>query len=368
MEAPKRKILIVEDNLEITEVLRRFLEYQGFQVSYALNGQTAMEKVSCESPDVVLLDLVLPDIPGKEVLKRIKAINDETAVIIITGYGGEEVAVDVMKAGADDYLAKPFANAALLNALNGAFKIREAHIEDKKYSRFPSFERFFPFLAHEIRNPLHAIGGALAIIKRRSNLRDEILAQSMKIILEEVQHLNEFVQECLDFVRPPAKSGLLEVEINEIISVAINILSHVFEEISQKIKITAETDPRLPKVYANYEEIKQAFLNILKNSIEAIKEGGEIIIKTCFQPDPPPGNVEVLFIDSGMGIRRENLKFLFSPFFTTKIRGTGLGLAICRRIIVERHNGKIHVESEEGKGTTVRVELPVNPPKELYGD
>jgi len=370
-ETAKKKILIVEDNVEVTELLRRFLEHQGFQVSIVFNGQAAIEKVSSESPDLVLLDLVLPDISGKEVLKRIKEMNEEIAIIIITGHGGEDVAVDLMKAGADDYLSKPFGNNALLSSLKSVFKIRDARIEDKRHSRFPSLEKFFPFLAHEIRNPLHAIGGALAIIQRRSNLRDEILARSIKIIQEEIHHLNEFVQECLDFIRPPAKSGFIEVEINEVISVVINILSHMFEEISPKIKITVDKALPLPKIYANYEEIKRAFLNILKNSFEAMKEGGEITIRTCFRPDPHPGTVEILFADSGGGIKKENHKFLFSPFFTTKttkVRGTGLGLAICYRIIVERHNGKIQVESEEEKGTTVRVELPVNPFKELFGD
>ena len=367
MEATK-KILIVEDNLEDAEVVRRFLEHQGYKISIAQDGQTAIEKVLRETPDAVLLDLILPDIPGKEILKKIKEVNDEIAVIIITGYGGEEVAVDFMKAGADDYLSRPFGNNSLLNSLKAVFQIRDAHIEDKKHSRFPSLEKFFPFLAHEVRNPLHAIGGALVIIQRRSDLKDEIISRSIKVIQEEVQHLNEFVQECLDFVRPPAKSGFIEVEINEVISVVINILCHMFEELSQKIRITTEIDPQLPRIQANYEEIKRAFLNILKNSFEAVREEGEITIRTSFNPEPPPGSVEILFTDNGMGNKKENSRLLFSPFFTTKARGTGLGLAICHRIVAQRHNGEIHIESEEGKGTTVKIVLPVSPPREFTGD
>ena len=368
METSKKKILIVDDSLEVIALCRRFLEHQGFQVSTASNGQMAIEKVLSESPEAVLLDLVLPDISGREVLKRIKEINDDTAVIFMTGYGGEEVAVDLMKAGAADYLSKPFNNEALLKSLKEVLKIREAQKEDKKLAGFSSLERFFPFLAHEIRNPLHAIGGALAIIQRRSNLKDDVLVRSVKIIQEEVQHLNDFVQECLDFVRPLSKSRMIEVEINEVISVAINIVSHMFEELMQKIRIHLDTDPGLPRVTANYEEIKRTFLNILKNSFEAVENGGEITIKTGLNSDPYPGTIEILFTDNGPGIKKENSKHLFSPFFTTKARGTGLGLAICRRIITERHNGKIHVESEEGKGTTVKVELPIVPPKEPPGD
>jgi signal transduction histidine kinase len=88
-------------------------------------------------------------------------------------------------------------------------------------------------------------------------------------------------------------------------------------------------------------------------------EGGEFIIRTSFQLEPKPGWVRVTLADHGLGMKEENLQFLFHPFFTTKPRGTGLGLAICKRVIVERHHGKIQIESLEGKGTTVAVELPI---------
>ena len=365
MEAGERKILIVDDNLEFVKTVARSLEKEGFQVSVALDGTTAIQKVSSESPDLVLLDLKLPDIPGMEVLKGIKAIREETAIVIITGYGGEQVAVEFMKAGAVDFLSKPFNFEDLLNAVKNALKIHDAEVDDSRYERYPYLEKFFPFLAHEIRNPLHAIGGALAIIQRRSDQKDELLDQSIRVIQEEVYHLNEFVQECLDFVRPPTKSRFVEVDVNEVLSFILSMMPHMFEELSRKIRIIMETAPQLPKILANYEEIKQAFVNIVKNGFEAMSEGGEFVIKTSFKPDPDPGWIEIVFLDHGLGIKEENLQFLFQPFFTTKPRGTGLGLAICKRIIVERHDGKINVESEEDRGTTIVVELPVGPPKDV---
>ena len=368
MELDKNKILVVDDNLELAEMVAQLLVHHGFRVSTAPDGRTAIEKLLTESPEVVLLDLNLPDTPGGEILKKIKEINNNTAVIILTAYGGEQVAVDLMKAGAEDFISKPFDNELLVNAVKEVFKIREIHIEDKKYARFSSFEKFFPFLAHEIRNPLHAISGALAIIQRRSNLQDEVLAKSVKIIQEEVQHLSGFVQECLDFIRPPVKSRFIKVDLNEVISVVINILFHIFEELSRKIKIRQDLQQKLPKVWVNYEEMKQVFLNIVKNSFEAMNEGGELIIRTHSKAEPAPGWVEVVFTDNGPGIKKENLSSLFQPFFTTKPRGTGLGLAICHRIIAERHNGKIFIESEEGKGTIVKVELPKTQGSEVLGE
>jgi len=261
-----------------------------------------------------------------------------------------------------DFLSKPIERETLLRAVKDAFKIHDAQIEERGKKNFSSLEKFFPFLAHEIRNPLHAIGGALAIIQRRSNLKDEFLAKSIKIIQEEIEHLNEFVQDCLDFVRPPLKSRFNEVDINEVISVIINIMSHAFEDLSGKIKVNTETDPNLPKIYANYEEVIQALLNIMKNSFEAMGGKGELIIRTSVNSDFHPRHIEITFVDNGSGIKKENMENLFKPFFTTKHRGTGLGLAICHRIIVERHHGKIHIESEEGKMTKVRVEFPVSQP------
>lgn len=270
-----------------------------------------------------------------------------------------------MKAGALDFLSKPIDNETLLRTVKNALKMREAQLDDQQLKGYSSLENFFPFLAHEIRNPLHAIGGALTIIQRRSDLKDGLLAQSIKIIQEEIQHLNNFVQECLDFVRPPTKKNLGEVDINEVISIVINIVSHIFQDLSPKIAMTTQMDAQLPKVHANYEEIKQVFLNIARNAFEAMAEGGEFTVKTSYNPELNPGWVEIVFVDNGLGMKEENKKYLFSPFYTTKLRGTGLGLTICHRIIVERHHGKIRIESTEGKGTTVTVELPVGPPLEV---
>jgi len=358
METKGRKILVVDDNAEFAGLIRKILERKDFQVSIALDGKTAIEKVISDIPELVLLDLKLPDIPGEEVLIRIREIEKDIAIVVITGHGGEQVAVDMMRKGAIDFLSKPIDHEAFLSSINNALEMRDAQIEDRRFDRYPSLERFFPFLAHEIRNPLHAISGALAIIQRRSDLKDEILAQSIKIINEEVQHLNEFVMECLNFVRPPNIVRFIGVEINELISVVINIISHMFESESKKVKIIREIEPRLPKIYADYEEIKQAFLNIVKNAFEAMPEAGQFTIRACLKSDSQE-NIEIAFIDNGVGVKKENLGRLFNPFFTTKIRGTGLGLALCRRIIVERHHGKIYIESEENKGTTVKVELPV---------
>ena len=165
------------------------------------------------------------------------------------------------------------------------------------------------------------------------------------------------MQDCLNFVRPPDAVRFIGVEISEVISAVMNVILHMLESESKKIRVVTDITPHLPMVYANYEELKQVFLNIVKNAYEAMPDGGELAIKACLRPDSQK-DIEITFIDNGTGIKKENLNKLFNPFFTTKVRGTGLGLAVCRRIIVERYHGKIHVESIENKGTTVKVQLP----------
>src|SRR3972149_1568360 len=124
------KILVVDDNAEFIDFIRRFLESKEFRVSIALNGKTAIEKTLSDIPELVLLDLKLPDMPGEEVLKSIKEINKDIAVIVITGFGGEQVAVDMMRKGATDFLSKPIDHQVLLSSIKNALEIRDAQIEE----------------------------------------------------------------------------------------------------------------------------------------------------------------------------------------------------------------------------------------------
>jgi signal transduction histidine kinase len=359
MNKKEKKILVVDDNIDFVSYVRKVLEREEYQLSIALAGKTALGKTIHERPNLILLDLKLPDMSGEEVLEKVREVDPGIAVVVITGYGDDQVAIDLMRKGAIDFLTKPVEHTVLIKAIQNAFEIQEAQLEERKSESYPSFEKFFPFLAHEIRNPLHAIAGALAIIKRRSNPDDPSLSQSIKIIHEEVQHLNDFVQECLNFIRPPDALRFNEVNLSEIIDAAQNMLSHMYELESKKMAFTVEIEHDLPTVYVNYEEIKQAFINIMKNGVEAMPEGGALDIKARRSPAYSQ-MVEILFQDQGVGMKREVIQCLFNPFFTTKPRGNGLGLAICRRIIVERHGGKIDIQSEENKGTTVKVVLPID--------
>ena len=189
-------------------------------------------------------------------------------------------------------------------------------------------------------------------------MEDKTIAQSVDIIREEVQRLNQFVQECLDFSRPPARRRFAETDLNELIRSSLNTLAAVIEAQPEKIRVITRLDDGLPRIRANFNEIKQVLLNILKNAIESMTKGGKLKIRTYSAPDEKPRYAIVKITDTGIGIDDENLPYLFDPFFSTKVRGAGLGLALCKKIIVENHRGQIDIESKKNIGTTVTITLP----------
>ncbi len=351
-------ILVIDNDLNSAENTARLLRDQGYEVRVARDGSTALSIISNVSLDLVFLEYHLSDGKAGEIVDALLKRSLNSPKIILTNCDDEKIRADLLANRAVDFLSKPIEIDVLLRVVRNALKSKLPLREEEALDHFTSLEKFFPFLAHEVRNPLHAISGALTILQKRCDLKDDVVNRAVGIIKEEVGHLNGFVQECLDFVRPPVKSRLTEVDVNEVAGVVINVVFYMFEDLSKKIQLTKDFDRNLPRITANYEELKRAFLNILKNSFEAIRENGEIHVQTKFISDPAPGAVEISFSDNGAGIRKENLKNLFTPFFTTKLRGTGLGLAICHRIIAERHGGKISIESEEGNGATVTVQLP----------
>jgi signal transduction histidine kinase len=354
-----KKILIIDSDRLFAENAASLLRREKFEVVTAENGLEALREISIQNPPVILLDLRLKDGNGYEILRWLQGNPSKPTTIIITGCDDTTEKAHLLEKPYIDFLSKPIEQEILLMTIRNVWRGHESNGRKADLDQYSSLERFFPFLAHELRNPLHAIGGALTIIQKRIDLKDEVLSRSVRIIQEEIKHLNDFVQSCLDFVQPPAGSRVTDVNVNEICRVVTDLIPYMFEDSSKRVKIACDLDPSIPRVQARYEELKRAFLNILKNGFEAVEDGGEIRIKTRTKRTSSPEGVEILFSDSGSGIKKENLKSLFIPFFSTKLRGTGLGLAIARQIIVDGHHGKIEIQSEEGTGTIVIIELPV---------
>lgn len=211
-------------------------------------------------------------------------------------------------------------------------------------------------VAHEIKNPLTSIDIHIQLLNREIQKfqPEEVknIQNLLIIVKEEIDRLNSIVQDFLFAVRPMSMS-LSRENINEILSELIDFLKYELEE--AEVKVVLDLDEDNPTVMVDPKYLKQALLNIIKNSIEAIHDGGEIRIETAEGPD---GDVVVNIVDSGEGIPENIIGKIFEPYFTTRKSGTGLGLVIVYKIIQEL-GGDIKISSKEGEGTVFSVKLPV---------
>jgi two-component system nitrogen regulation sensor histidine kinase GlnL len=239
-------------------------------------------------------------------------------------------------------------------------KEMEEHI--KRSDRLVLLGTLAAGLAHEIKNPLGGIKGASQLL-RRDVASNPSLVECTDIVIREVDRINKLLEQLLDLSRPPTLH-MESLNIHE-------LLNHVLfleRQAVQKGNVTIRKffDPSLPLIQGDQAQLIQVFLNLIKNSLEAMDREGCLTISTRMATDyyiREQGSERGKFIrvdieDDGPGIKGEHLPHIFSPFFTTKCGGTGLGLAICHRIIKE-HGGLIQVESREGKGAALKVSLVV---------
>jgi len=205
-------------------------------------------------------------------------------------------------------------------------------------------------MAHEIRNPLGSIKGAVEILKD-DYAPEDAKFEFIQILLKETDRLNHIVQEFLGFARPKHPEFQL-VDVNESLESLLTLTGQ--EARKTGVVVEKKLDAAIGKRNLDAGLLKQAFLNLILNAIQAMPQGGTLTVQSALLSDA----VEVKITDTGVGITEEGRKKLFTPFFTTKKSGTGLGLAITYRII-ENHHGNIAVASEPGKGTTFSVKLPI---------
>ncbi len=226
----------------------------------------------------------------------------------------------------------------------------------RRADRLASLGTLTAGLAHEIRNPLVAIKTLTQLLPERID-DEEFRTQFLQIASGEVDRISSLVNELLDFARP-SEPKLEAEDINAILDGMILLVST--ETKKKQINIIKNYASDLSSVQIDREQIKQVFLNILLNAIDATQENGKILVKT--RPFVKPGGepyVQIEFTDTGKGIPEEYLEDIFNPFFTTKSTGSGLGLSISNQIIQD-HRGYIDVESQLGKGSSFFINLPIN--------
>jgi signal transduction histidine kinase len=209
-------------------------------------------------------------------------------------------------------------------------------------------------VAHEIGNPLNSLHIHLQLMERslqklNDNAKAE-LQQSIDVARSEVDRLDSIVTQFLRAIRP-SRPQLRPENLNTIVEEAVRFFTPEIED--RDIVVQQELRSDLPLLQVDRDQMKQAFYNVIKNSLEAMQRHGSLRIRT----DMDDTHVLIRFVDTGSGMSARNLSRVFEPYFTTKPSGSGLGLLIVRRIVRE-HGGELSIESSQGKGLTLTIRLP----------
>jgi two-component system, NtrC family, sensor histidine kinase HydH len=233
----------------------------------------------------------------------------------------------------------------------------------KERDRLAGIGQMAAGLAHEIRNPLGAIKGAAQLLVGPDGepvKSGQETSEFLSIIVQEVDRLNNVVTQFLDYARPSRGEAAdhVELDVNEVVRKTVQLLEA--HESAEKVEVAVKLDDLLPPVAGDPEQLRQVFLNLGLNALQAMEAGGRLEILTTRRRRSALGYgsfSEIRFRDTGHGIARDKIRSLFIPFYTTKEKGTGLGLAISQRIVTQ-HNGTIEVRSRLGQGSTFSVFLP----------
>lgn len=206
--------------------------------------------------------------------------------------------------------------------------------------------------AHEIRNPLTTIKGFIQLLK--AEIKDDSKQQYIDLILEEISHINEIIREMLLLAKPSYPKKSL-VSINSIINDMVSFMGS--EALLHNIEIKIGEKKEIPDIEIDERQVKQVFINIIRNSIQAMDKSGVITISTEYNKSEK--RIEVIFADQGKGIPEEQIAKIYEPFFTTKADGTGLGIPVSYQIM-KNHGGDLIIKSELYKGTEVKLYFPLD--------
>lgn len=384
------KIVIADDETAIVELATLLLKRRGFDVVSALDGEACVRMVEDHRPALVLLDYMMPLMNGITVLKQIRKAFPDTYVLMFTGRGSEEIAVEAMKAGATDYIQKPFSNQSLHERIDAvlsrrwielenqkliterellqreieqwnvelerrvkqkSLELEQAHKEIVQSEKLAALGHLSAGMAHEIRNPLNSINLFAQVLHSAPELNDEYRSYAEKIKYEVSRIENILVQLLASSCDNSSKD---QSEINP-----AEILERVLDEYrpqlqAQNISLVFDRCDSPPRIMANPLEIEQIFSNLIGNALYEMVDGGTLTI--CLLPE----DEKLLFriTDSGAGIPAQYMKQIFDPFFTTKEKGTGFGLSVVLRNI-KKLGGAIEVISPPDEGATFLIELPL---------
>ena len=359
----KATILVIDDEKAMRDSCYQVLSKDGYATETAENGQSGLQKIREVRPDLVLIDLKMPGMGGMELLEKIGQIDPDIISIVITGYATIESAVEAMKRNAYDFLPKPFTPDQLRIVIKRGLERRRLAAESARLRREKMMmrENFITLVSHQLRSPLASVKQYFGVI--REGFAGEVTDKQKEIIQKAGGYIDSLVQlinDWLDMSRVEAgriRDKSEPVSLAAVLSEALEVLKPQAE--AKKVVLELNSADNLPLLNGDPKCLKEAFLNLLSNGIKYNREGGRVTVTVREQGD----DLVIEVSDTGIGISRENLPFIFDEFFRIKsketqhITGTGLGLSIARKII-EAHNGCVKVVSEPGRETTFSILLP----------
>jgi signal transduction histidine kinase len=372
----EKKLLLVDDEEDIRDVLCISLMDMGYEVFSAVNGKEALEIFHRQTPPIVLTDIKMPVMDGIELLRRIKQENPETEVLMITGHGDMDLAIRSLKHEASDFLTKPINIDILEIALKRvADKILirrklieythslEALVREKAelQDHLSSLGLMIGSISHAMKGLLTGLDGGVYMVEAGFERKDQQqIQEGWQTVKSMVERIKKMVLEIL-FYAKDRRPQYETIDLQDFYEEVSGVVQAKMQE--RGIELVTERDAAAGSLEADRGALRSALVNILENAADA-----------CAQDERQPGHrvvfslhaksntVRFRICDDGIGMDDETRAKIFDLFYSTKGRqGTGLGLFITRRII-QQHGGSLTVDSAPGKGSDFRVEVPRKAP------
>ncbi len=377
------RVLVVDDELGIREGRKRALVPQGFEVQVAENGPSGLRKLQEGVFDILLLDAMMPGMSGLEMLRHVRELYPDLICIIITGYATVELAVQAMREGAHDFIAKPFTPGLLLEVMNRELDHqrlkREAQrvknleeeiqgltrvkVEMEKLAEVES--RFMLTMVHVLRAPVAILQNSVQLIKKGYVPPEELLQVLERADLR-AGELLATLDDILLLSRLKERLGTKPPEAVPLAEVLDSVQSSFQKEASERqLTLSAEIADR-PILLGNPDHFRLLWSQLLSNAIQYTPNGGQITLslKTNIHEKQVLGTVS----DNGIGIPTEEIPRIFEVFYRTeaaksiKEAGSGLGLPIVQQIL-SLYGGTIEIDSAPGRGSSIRFILPQSTPQ-----
>jgi len=322
-----------------------------------LDAHGTVNYVNASAKDILMRPESEKSLPCKRIIEDSELYN-----LIWNNFSGSinfsDAVIDMIKPAVKTVLVSGIPLYTEDHALHAyVIVIRDLHIDEelersRKAEMFESLTTLAAGLAHEIGNPLNTVNIYLQLIKKElKDVSSKKIVDFVKVITDETQRLDKLVKNFLDVTRSKV-SLIRKKSVNEPLENALNFFKPQFVE--NKISAHIHLDTSIPKFYIDHERLYEAFVNVIKNSIESMPEGGDIWVESTYKDKI----VTITMRDSGHGIDTKDLPHIFDAYYSNKENGSGLGLMNVYTVI-KAHKGRITVESLQGEGTTFVISLPI---------